>query len=355
MEYKCKKCNKSYASYQSLWIHNKKFHNNMSTVIPVITTENYSLIEPKQKKVYTCEYCNKQFTRRNNMNNHKETICKEKNKTNIDPIILQNEIIELKNEVNKLKNKSTKNITNNNNTNNNNNGMINNIIYINKVGNEDILDLNENEIKEIFDKKLESIVKFVQHLNFNSRLPSNHNFCTTSLEGSYLSVYNTNKSPQDNNITAIEKTNNFMMLKERKKYFFESLLFRSINRMELLYKKYKNSPKLQFNKAKQAQIEEDIEILKTIRDRDMNDTLLREMLKKLNLLSYNYKEIVMKTWNNHDIMEKVPETFEEDLDNDTNNIDMKEIEKIFMKDDSDTDSDSERPQLVRGMKDTIIL
>ena len=26
MEYKCKICDKNYSSYQSLWIHNKKFH-----------------------------------------------------------------------------------------------------------------------------------------------------------------------------------------------------------------------------------------------------------------------------------------------------------------------------------------
>ena len=26
MEYKCNICNKQYSSYQSLWIHNKKYH-----------------------------------------------------------------------------------------------------------------------------------------------------------------------------------------------------------------------------------------------------------------------------------------------------------------------------------------
>ena len=28
MEYICNICNKNYSSYQSLWIHNKKYHNN---------------------------------------------------------------------------------------------------------------------------------------------------------------------------------------------------------------------------------------------------------------------------------------------------------------------------------------
>jgi hypothetical protein len=28
MEYTCNDCNKKYYNYQSLWIHNKKYHNN---------------------------------------------------------------------------------------------------------------------------------------------------------------------------------------------------------------------------------------------------------------------------------------------------------------------------------------
>ena len=31
MEYKCNICNKLYSSYQSLWIHNKKFHTTPMT------------------------------------------------------------------------------------------------------------------------------------------------------------------------------------------------------------------------------------------------------------------------------------------------------------------------------------
>jgi hypothetical protein len=31
MEYKCIICKKDYSSYQSLWIHNKKYHNKMNS------------------------------------------------------------------------------------------------------------------------------------------------------------------------------------------------------------------------------------------------------------------------------------------------------------------------------------
>ena len=59
--------------------------------------------------------------------------------------------------------------------------------------------------------------------------------------------------------------------------------------MEQLYAKYK----FNFNETKQMQIEDDINTLKIIKSKDMNDKLLKEMLKKLNLLSYNYKKIVL--------------------------------------------------------------
>ena len=124
--------------------------------------------------------------------------------------------------------------------------------------------------------------------------------------------------------------------------------------MEQLYNKNKKN----FSNKKQKQIEEDIETLKTIRDKDMNDILLREMLKKLNLLSYNYKEIILNTWNNPDVTVK-EKTFEEDLDEE--DMDIKEIESLFIisndteneinytpvePDNNDDSMTSDRPKLV---------
>jgi hypothetical protein len=51
MCYECKICSKDYSSYQSLWNHNKKFHN--TNVVPsgniiefsVIDTEKINVIE----------------------------------------------------------------------------------------------------------------------------------------------------------------------------------------------------------------------------------------------------------------------------------------------------------------------
>jgi hypothetical protein len=42
MEYKCKNCNKEYKSYQSLWNHNKKFHNHNATICQSTFNSNVS-------------------------------------------------------------------------------------------------------------------------------------------------------------------------------------------------------------------------------------------------------------------------------------------------------------------------
>ena len=64
MQYICNYCNKNYSSYQSLWIHNKKFHN------PNQTESNISQ--------YNCKYCCNKYSNRQNKWKH-EQICKEKN------------------------------------------------------------------------------------------------------------------------------------------------------------------------------------------------------------------------------------------------------------------------------------
>jgi len=60
MDFNCKSCNKKYGSYQSLWNHNKKFHNNQN-------------INDHQ---YNCENCNKNLSSRQSKWRHLK-ICKK--------------------------------------------------------------------------------------------------------------------------------------------------------------------------------------------------------------------------------------------------------------------------------------
>jgi hypothetical protein len=237
--------------------------------------------------IYKCNKCSKILSRIDNLHRH-EKKCKEKDNTN-------NEITELKEEINKLKTEITKKAnkkTINNNHGNIQNGHIINNITINKIGNENLSLLNDNEITMIFNKELEGITTFIELLNFNERLPENHSYCTTSLESKFLSVYNseTNK---------IEK--------DRKKYFFDKLLNTTVDRIQILY----NSNKTKFTKIKQKLIEDNIKKLKTFKNYDFNNKILKEMINKMNLVTYNKKSIVQKTWHEDSDSE---DDFQKDLD-----------------------------------------
>ena len=70
---KCISCNKNYASSNSLWNHNKKFHNNNKTKDVTIINQNIEKINNS----LNCKYCKKKFNYRSNRWYHEKT-CKVK-------------------------------------------------------------------------------------------------------------------------------------------------------------------------------------------------------------------------------------------------------------------------------------
>ena len=263
MTFFCEICNKEYKTYQTLWKHNKIKHTDL-----VI-----SIKQNNKECNFSCNLCNKKFTRNNNLKYHKNNTCKIKN-TEINKInILEDKIEQLENKINNISNISN-NTLNNNNV---NNGTVN--IYINKTGTENVLELNDSEKNEIFNKELSGIVSFIKFINFNERLPNNHSFCTKSLEGKYLLSYNT----EEEKIESV-----------RKKYFYHELLNNSVEKMEILYKSCKNN----FSKEKQLKVENTIQSLKEIKDRDLSNKVLKEIKNKLIEISYNRRETVLNTWDN---------------------------------------------------------
>lgn len=282
MTFLCTICETKYKTYQSLWNHNHRYHADA----------NIKVTNKMKIGDFKCVKCDSTFTRKNNMVNHMKKFCK--NKDVIDKTaVLEQQILELKKKVDILENNKT---TINGNVNNGTvNNTINNTIYLNKIGTENILELNKKEINDIFNKRIESVITFVEKINFNERLLSNHTFCTTDHHSPYLSVYNTDDLTID---------------KDRKKYFFEQLFSKAVTKMEELYKLNKKK----FNETKQKEVEETLTSLKEIKNMDMNERLFREILRKLDLLSYNKRKLVKNTWNNFNIKNNVPKTFEEDLE-----------------------------------------
>ena len=66
--YFCTICNKKYASYQSLWNHNKKFHidiklYNVNNILPNIINNNINIkyIEKSSIEKLQCGYCKKYY------------------------------------------------------------------------------------------------------------------------------------------------------------------------------------------------------------------------------------------------------------------------------------------------------
>ena len=252
MEYLCNICNTSYKTNKTLLNHNNKFHNIDET-----------------STIFNCPHCNNKFTRKNNMVLHIKNKCK--NKKEIDEkTLIEKQLIEMQKKIEVLENNNkTTNI--NNGTINNTTNNINNVIYINKTGTESLLELNDKEITEIFSKEISGIVSLIKFINFNERLPSNHSFCTKSLEGKYLLTYNTDESK-------IEST--------RKKYFYQELISTAVDKMELLYKVCKNK----FAKEKQTRINDTIQRLKEIKERDFSDTILREIKNQLIQLRFGQND-----------------------------------------------------------------
>ena len=64
--------------------------------------------------------------------------------------------------------------------------------------------------------------------------------------------------------------------------------------MEILYKSCKNN----FTKEKQLKVENTIQSLKEIKDRDLSNKVLKEIKNKLIEISYNRRETVLNTWDN---------------------------------------------------------
>jgi len=217
MEYKCIQCNKLYSSYQSLWIHNKKYHTNNSNIKQITSTN----INYESTKIYNCKYCNKSYDILQSRWKH-ELKCKNKaddalklelvkEETKVDDA-LKLELAKEETKILKLKlklQKSTKidnislkklnkiliesrNKNIQNNIINNNNNIINNYNLIG-FGKEDVNNILSNQDKKvILNAKygcLEKLIEIVHCGNYNQF----KNIVLTNINDSYMYKYDDTK------------------------------------------------------------------------------------------------------------------------------------------------------------------
>jgi hypothetical protein len=74
--------------------------------------------------------------------------------------------------------------------------------------------------------------------------------------------------------------------------YTKEVICKSIQNHEILYKKFKSK----FNSEKRKQIEDNIENLKMIKANSFNSKIMGELIRKLNLISYNNRDLIQDTW-----------------------------------------------------------
>lgn len=270
MEFKCIECNKEFQTRSGLWKHIVK-HNKIKTL------EEQSL---NNLKTYNCRHCDKKYKNKQNRWFH-EKKCKENNK---NPLTEQ--IKKLSDEIDKLKQNNNLTNNNNNSTNNNhshnhnmtncnnNNNITNNIQFILvEPGTESIENMSLKRQRKIMNNGINCLTPLIKYVNFNKKFPKNQNYCVTSVNAKYASVVNT----QNNSI-----------IKTDKNEFFDKMLLCYLSKLEEISK----NPK--FKTKERIEYAEKIQELKTLLFQ--NKSGLQKYYSEINYLSYNYRDLVLKTW-----------------------------------------------------------
>ncbi len=323
----CKQCNKYYKDKSGLWYHNKKYHitNDFKTTSNDFGTTSNDFKRLPEKEIIKCKYCDTQFTRRNNLNYHIKNKCPEKERHEKQKEIYEKKLDLMNSEIEKLKKgkytRKTINYINNslNSNNNTNNNTLNsgNTLNICGVGQEDVKLLNFAESESIKSQGMNSIIGIIDKLNFNSRLPQNHNFYTSSLNDKYVNTLDL----QTNSI-----------IKKSKKDLFDLILCSHTKKLESI-----------------SNNDKDVTL---IIDKLKKFLLLKrgktEFISQLNMLSYNKRDLVINTWmkltdndniNPDEAIIKLQEEVKQLAESDKNEINSDN--DSISDDDSDTDSDSD--------------
>ena len=219
----CSKYDKKILSNPLIWEEGPpKREENPEKKDAINTQKNKNIFsiddEPSLKTSFLCEYCNKTFTRNDNLKKHLLNYCKVKKELNNNQNELQNLKIEKMTEhietlqkqigdllsiiktnpsethTNSHNTNNTNNANNTNNSNNTNNGNItNNTIQIEKIefGKEDLTKLTDNffinTLMNCYGAEIPN--KIIENIHFNPRLVENMNVFIADLSRNKAMVY----------------------------------------------------------------------------------------------------------------------------------------------------------------------
>ncbi len=201
-DHKCIICDKFYASKQSLWNHNNKYHYNLiieksSKSNSIQSSKSNSENVLKLSSNNNCKYCSKNFKYKQGRWKHEQ---KCQVKSNNDEIMeLKKKLKDIEDKINNTQLAST--ITNNNNTNTNtntnsnntNNGTINNN-YIIAFGKEEINNiLTEKEKYKILNARYKSLEESIKAIHFNKDRPEYQNIVITNMRDNLIHIFDGEK------------------------------------------------------------------------------------------------------------------------------------------------------------------
>ena len=298
-EFKCNICNKFYKNYKSLWKHNYVYHKELD--VTNVSHVTNPVTNPVTKcNNFICKKCNKNFNSRQSRWRHYK-ICLVENKTiniidkdkeNNNNEILKlkyekdKEILELRKEMEKLKDIIQKSIKIHPKTlqkiNNqlNNHGTINNITII-QLGKENLSELlTKQEKLGILNRQAMGINDIVELAHTSGKYKNCMNVYITNLQNTIGYMYD-------------EKQNNFIAV--NKNELLNDLLDSRMYDIEKFYEEFQE--KINADKA---------EKIKRFIDRMNDDEDCLKGLKKeeIKLILYNNKEAISTILPNTKILDK---------------------------------------------------
>ena len=264
----CEYCNKEYKTYRGMKRHilNKHQVTPKSSQIP----PNSSQIPPKSSQIplnssqmplnssqnlsnpHECQYCEKKFTRSDNLKRHEKKSCKVKKQAEEyadkqiesykNMLLMLKEELKEQSEIIKKQSDTTKAIkqefdnykkqnttisshnkimanNNSNNTNNSNSHNTNNInnkvsLTINAYGSENLEYLKTDDYLKCFNQGVDSVLEYLKLKHFNPEHPENHNLYLPNIQQPYYKKFNGMKFIIDSIETLINDVidNNLMEL-----------------------------------------------------------------------------------------------------------------------------------------------
>jgi len=168
-----------------------KNHQNPSQTLTnpsqTLTNPHKSLTNPSQIFGNKCNYCNKVFTRTDNLSRHIDRYCKKKVDTNEKKLLNYIKIIEKEK---KNLSKQVEDLLINSTTICNKTINMQQNIIINSYGKENLNYLTTKYLTGLIHRPFDSVQSLLKTIHFNPNHPENHNIKISNKKQKYANVYN---------------------------------------------------------------------------------------------------------------------------------------------------------------------